>query len=113
LIHPSHNQFLHDSRYVSGIYINQELVGTNIPYLSTMWPGVEARFASEGTGFLYLDNFGANWVSGYIENDNWQRLYPWGWGQYHVDCLSGVVNLFDNYWYKDIPIVGSLTGVCI
>jgi len=65
---------------------------------------------TEGTGFV--DGFGITNVSGYTKNKNWQTLYPWGWGLNHTDCLSGVTDLYENYFLPDMPFnIG--TGVCL
>ena len=87
--------------YISNIKINQDSVVTGIQFLNSMAPGRPIRIEKIGVGSGYVDNFGGTWVNGYTDNNNWQRLYPWGWGTNHADSLSGVINLYEDYFRKD------------
>lgn len=98
--------------YISDILVNRESVANTIPFLNSMAPGRPVRIESAGTGYGFVDNFGGNWIPDYEANDNWQRLYPWGWGKNHSNCLSGVVNLYEKYFRNDKVFIGS-TGVCV
>jgi len=98
--------------YVDKVYINREQVATGICFKNGLLPNRPIRISSNGVGTGFFDNFGANWVSGYTENDNWQRLYQWGWGENHLNCLSGVTNLFEKYFHKDKFFNINVSGVC-
>ena len=87
--------------YVDEILINQELFASGIVFLNAMAPNRPIRIQSFGTGLGFVDNFGADWVSGCVAGDNWPRLYPWGWGQSNADNVSGVSGLYENYFRKD------------
>lgn len=86
---------------VSGIFIDRVLCASGISFLHAFPPNRPIRIESYGTGYGFFDNFGADYVSGYIANDNWQRLYQWGWGTYNLDYVSGVSGLFNKYFFKD------------
>jgi len=98
--------------YLDKIYINKDEVVNDICFLNALPPDRPVRIESFGVGYGFIDNFGGDWISGYIANDNWQRLYPWGWGKNHRDCLSGVYNLYERYFRNDKVFIGS-TGVCV
>lgn len=85
-------------------YINRELFATGLVDLSPWWgiaPTVRVRHVGAGIG--YADAFGLTAVAPYQRDDNWQRLYPAGWGRDHLDTVSGVSNLFEKYFIKDKP----------
>ena len=98
--------------YIPNVRINRNIVASNIPFLNSMGPNRPVRIESSGIGYSFVDNFGGNWIPDYETNDNWQRLYPWGWGKNHRDCLSGVDNLYEKYFRNDKVFIGS-TGVCV
>jgi len=75
------------STVVNEIYINRELVASGVSFLNPLTSNFEMRIASAGTGYGFFDCFGGNWMSGYAVGDNWQRLYPFGWGQQHDNFL--------------------------
>lgn len=91
------------------VFINREIAtsgGVAIGNVSK----IKFHNTSVGTGFI--DGFGATPISGYSINQNWQTLYPWGWGLNHSDCLSGISGLYQNYFLPDMPFNIS-SGVCL
>jgi len=96
----------------TNVYINKDLKSKNFSFRNPMAPGRPIRVRSSGVGYGFIDNFGGDWISGYEINDNYQRLYPWGWGKNHRDCLSGVYNLYEKYFRNDKVFVKG-TGVCV
>jgi len=98
--------------YVDDIRINLESVETGIQFLNSLPSNRPVRIKSSGVGFSFVDNFGADWVGGYSPNGNWQRLYPWGWGPNHLDCLSGVADLYESYFRNDKFFNINVSGVC-
>lgn len=86
---------------VVDILIDKETCASGVSFLNPLPPDRPVRVETYGTGYGFFDNFGADYVSGYTANDNFQRLYPWGWGVYNLDYVSGVSGLFDKYFFKN------------
>jgi hypothetical protein len=81
-------------------YINRELLRENVSFLINSRPD-EICVQSLGSGDGFIDALGLYDDANYVENDNWQRLYPFGWGRSHVDELSGETSLLEKYFRRD------------
>lgn len=60
----------------------------------------EVMLMGSGTGYSWFDNYGDDWSTSYEIGDNWQRLYPYEWGQSHG---SGADD-YELYFRNDLPI---------
>lgn len=85
------------------VRVMRETVATGISYLN---PGPVSTFRIENyaTGDAYIDAFGVTEDPSYNLNDNWQRLYEYGWGinnDYYVTGASGDQIDIRNYYRRD------------
>lgn len=81
------------SGYINQILIDRKVVGTGFAFLRDLGISPTIRFGNTGQGTGYIDAYGNNWTSptGYSMGDNYQRLYPKGWG---------ICNSNAEYYYK-------------
>ena len=92
--------YWNDGQSETKVFINREEVDVGSSPIGDV-SKVKFHNTSDGTGFI--DAFGATPVGGYLVNQNWQTLYPWGWGLNHLDFLGGVSGLLQNYFLPDMP----------
>lgn len=86
------------------VWVNRELELTGIMFDSGVGSINKVRFENVSSGTGLFDCYGHDWASGYSQGDNWEDLYRWGWGVNHVDNMSGISGLWENYFMRDIPI---------
>lgn len=98
-------------------------IGDNLsPIVSNEYDAYESNFENTGTidasttfllqeqdqasgNKMFVDNFGCSFDSEYETGDNWQRLYPIGWGLTRSDELSGMTDIYERYVGRDRPII--------
>ena len=90
-------------------YIDRILRGSGVYVSGNIY---EVKFHNTTAGTGYIDCFGITTASGYTVNKNWQDIYPFGWGLNHSDCLSGVANLYEDFFRWDRPFNINVSGVC-
>ena len=79
--------------YIEQVLINRKVENTGFTFLKTLGASPNVRIENVGSGTGFMDGYGNNWSpsnSGY-ENigDNFQRLYPKGFGLYNLDSATG------------------------
>jgi len=81
-------------------YVNRNLLRSGVGFLYDYLPD-NLKVENIGTGEGFIDAIGLFTDLGYTENDNWQRIHPWGWGREHLNDISGEMNLLENYFEND------------
>lgn len=81
-------------------YINRNLLGTDVEFLIHSLPD-NFKVQNIGIGEGFIDAIGLFTDVNYTENDNWQRIHLWGWGRQHLNDISGITNLLENYFEND------------
>lgn len=97
--------------YVKQVLINRKVKNTGFNFLRTLGANPKARIQNIGNGTGYMDAYGNSWNppnSGYQNiGDNYQRLYPKGFGLYNWDYATGALGnvkatgLHNNYIRPD------------
>jgi len=93
--------------YVNQVLINREVKNNGFNFTRTLGVNPKVRIENVGNGTGFMDAYGNNWSpsnSGYQNiGDNYQRLYPNGFGLYNLDYATGqlgtvkATGLYDNY----------------
>jgi hypothetical protein len=83
------------------VYVMRDKVGSDISYLGAETTGEIFKVESIGTGSGFVDSIGLSSDLDYDREDNWQRLYPTGWGIDNVDEISGITDLYNSYFTKE------------
>jgi len=81
-------------------YVNRNLLGSETSFLNNSLPD-NFRVENIGVGEGFVDAIGLFDDPSYTENDNWQRIRPWGWGREHLNDISGTNDLLENYFEMD------------
>ncbi len=78
--------------YIEQVQINREVVNTGFTFLRTLGVSPTMRIQNIGSGTGFMNAYGNSWnASGYQMGDNWQRLYPKGFGLYNRDYATGAL----------------------
>jgi len=78
--------------YVQQVLINRDVAGTGFTFLRTLGVDPKMRIQNVGSGTGFMNAYGNSWnASGYQIGDNWQRLYPKGFGLYNRDYATGAL----------------------
>jgi len=98
--------------YVEQVLINRKVENTGFNFMRTLGANPNVRVENIGSGTGYMDAYGNSWSpsnSGYQNiGDNFQRLYPKGFGLYNWDYATGqlgnvmATGLHNNYIRPDM-----------
>lgn len=91
--------------YVEQVQINREVMNTGFNFLRTLGASPNVRIENIGNGTGFMDAYGNSWysVTGYSMGDNYQRLYPKGWGICRKTDYGGTgMALHDIFIRKDM-----------
>jgi len=98
--------------YIEQVKINRIVENTGFNFLKTLGANPKMRIQNIGSGTGFMDAYGNSWSppnNGYNAiGDNYQRLYPKGFGLYNWDYATGalgnikVTGLHNNYIRPDM-----------
>ena len=87
--------------YIQQVLINKKVENTGFTFLKTLGANPKVRIENIGSGTGYMNAYGNSWYSatGYQMGDNYQRLYPKGYGICNDIGFHELIRA-DTFWEK-------------